>query len=244
MGYASLSGRARTSATNPRAHAICDRCGFRYNHVDLKWQYDWAGASLINKRILVCDTCYDKPQEQLRAIVVPADPMPIYNPRVQDFENSETNFLTANEPVVYDAQTGIPIPPTTIINTQDGQNITNLPYGRPDGLEQYAQAPLINAKSFNNVLSIVSINGFGTNTVQVTCSSPHGLTTNDQVSVEGINNPTASGIFSVNVSSATAFNYITYSAIPSGSLLTGTTRIATALVGIPYGYTQIPQVGP
>lgn len=26
MGYASQSGRARTSATNPQAHAICDRC--------------------------------------------------------------------------------------------------------------------------------------------------------------------------------------------------------------------------
>jgi len=91
MGYASQAGRARTNARNPQAHAICDRCGFRYNWVDLKWQYDWRGASLQNLKFLVCDTCYDVPQEQLRAIVVPADPTPIMNARVQDFAVAETN---------------------------------------------------------------------------------------------------------------------------------------------------------
>ena len=91
MGYASKVGRARTSSSNPQAHAICDRCGFRYNWVDLRWQYDWRGASLRNIRVLVCDECYDTPQEQLRAIVVPADPTPIVNARVQDFVQAETN---------------------------------------------------------------------------------------------------------------------------------------------------------
>lgn len=91
MGYASQAGRAATSARNPQAHAICDRCGFRYNWVRLRWQYDWRGASLQNIKFLVCDTCYDNPQEQLRAIVVPADPVPIINARVQDFVTAETN---------------------------------------------------------------------------------------------------------------------------------------------------------
>jgi len=91
MGYASQAGRARTNARNPQAHAICDRCGFRYNHVDLRWQYDWRGASMQNLKVLVCNTCYDMPQEQLRAIVVPADPTPIINARVQDFVTAETN---------------------------------------------------------------------------------------------------------------------------------------------------------
>jgi len=91
MGYASQAGRARTNARSPQAHAICDRCGFRYNWVNLTWQYDWRGASLQNLKILVCETCYDAPQEQLRAIVVPADPTPIINARVQDFVTAETN---------------------------------------------------------------------------------------------------------------------------------------------------------
>jgi len=34
-----------------------------------------------HQNMLVCDTCYDTPQEQLRSIVLPADPTPIVNPR-------------------------------------------------------------------------------------------------------------------------------------------------------------------
>lgn len=101
-------GRARVSARNPRAFAICDRCGFLYNHVNLQWQYDWAGASLINRRILVCDPCLDTPQQQLRAIVVPADPVPILNPRVQDYVTAETNYRYTQGNTV-DPTTGIPV---------------------------------------------------------------------------------------------------------------------------------------
>lgn len=85
MSYASIAGKAKTSSKNPRAHAICDRCGGRYNHDDLHWQNDWAGVSMVNKRLLVCKTCTDKPQNQLRAIRLPQDPVPILNPRPQDF---------------------------------------------------------------------------------------------------------------------------------------------------------------
>ena len=92
MGYASKLGRARISSRNPQAAAQCDRCGLIYNHVNLKWQFDWAGASLINKRILVCDTCYDTPQQQLRSIIVPADPVAIKNPRTTDYVAAETNY--------------------------------------------------------------------------------------------------------------------------------------------------------
>lgn len=133
MGYASQSGRARTSATNPQAHAICDRCGFRYNHVNLKWQYDWAGASLINKRILVCTTCYDEPQEQLRAIIVPADPMPIINPRVQDFVTAEQNTRTTSGQNTTDPVTGIPIINGDTRITQDDSVRVTQQTGEPPG---------------------------------------------------------------------------------------------------------------
>jgi hypothetical protein len=100
MGYASQAGRARTSAKNPQAHAICDRCGFRYNHVDLRWQFDWRGTSLQNIRLLVCSSCTDEAQQQLRAIVIPADPVPIVNPRIQDFVTAETNNRATSGTVV------------------------------------------------------------------------------------------------------------------------------------------------
>jgi hypothetical protein len=110
MAYASRSGKARTSRVSPQAHAICDRCGGRYNHVNLNWQYDWAGASIINKRILVCRRCLDNPQQQLRAIVLPADPMPIMNPRPEQFERAETDYRLTSLPATTNAKTGLMVP--------------------------------------------------------------------------------------------------------------------------------------
>lgn len=101
-------GRARVSSRNPQAFAICDRCGFLHNHNKLQWQFDWAGASLINKRILVCDTCLDTPQQQLRAIILPADPVPILNPRVQNYVDASTDYRTTQGNTV-NSQTGIPV---------------------------------------------------------------------------------------------------------------------------------------
>jgi hypothetical protein len=74
-------GRARVDPRYPQAFAWCDRCQFQFNLVDLQWQYQWAGAQLQNKRILVCNRCLDKPQEQLRTITLPADPVPVMYPR-------------------------------------------------------------------------------------------------------------------------------------------------------------------
>jgi hypothetical protein len=133
MAYASQAGRARTSASSPQAHAICDRCGFRYNHVQLKWQFDWAGASLINKRILVCNPCYDTPQEQLRAIVVPADPMPIINPRVQNFVTSETSTRYTSGQNTVNTETNIPVPGGDVRITQDDQDRVLQQTGEPPG---------------------------------------------------------------------------------------------------------------
>lgn len=135
MGYASQAGRARTSATNPQAHAICDRCGFRYNHVNLRWQYDWRGASLQNLRLLVCNTCYDAPQEQLRAIVVPADPMPIVNPRVQDFVTASQDTRVTSGQNTVDPTTGIPVPGgDTRITQADDVRVTQQTGEPPGGL--------------------------------------------------------------------------------------------------------------
>ena len=133
MAYASQAGRARTSASSPQAHALCDRCGFRYNHFQLKWQFDWAGASLINKRLLVCNPCYDMPQEQLRAIVVPADPVPIINPRVQDFVTAETSTRYTSGQNTVNAQTGIPVPGGNVRVTQNNEDRVLQQTGEPPG---------------------------------------------------------------------------------------------------------------
>ena len=238
MAYASQSGRARTSAKKPQAHAICDRCGFRYNFVDLQWQYDWRGPVIQNIRILVCKPCLDRSQEQLRAIVLPADPEPIINARTQDFVGAETNYRTISAPTVYDAKTGLPIPGTTLRVTEDCQNRTVDPFGEPVGLTQPAVMPYNGAvqKAFSVPLALLSVTADGSATVTVTCSAVHNLVTGNQVSVAGLAEPAADGFYSVTVLTATAFQYMTYGSIDAAPLLTPTTRIVTALVGVPLGY--------
>jgi hypothetical protein len=199
-------------------------------------------------RILVCKSCYDKPQEQLRAIVLPTDPEPIINARVQDFELAETNFRSLSRPTVLDPITGIPIPDTRLRVTEDCENRTAYPFGRPVGLDQRTVMPFNGGvqRHYGVPLSILSVTSNGTATVSVTCSAVHNLRQNeilsDQVSIAGLANPAADGFYSVNVTTATAFTYQLYGSIPAQALLTPTTRIITALVGLPRGYKRIPKI--
>ena len=244
MAFASLSGRARTSSRNPQAHAICDKCGFRYNHVNLRWQFDWAGASLINKRMLVCDPCYDTPQNQLRAIILPADPMPIVNPRTEQFAQDETDFVVENKTNSIDPITGLTVYNPVNIVTQTGVNVTTQVLGNPVGLDQNAVMPLFGTDAYRVKLSPLSIaSQTGTSTITVTFSSPHGLNTNDQIAVQGLSNKFADGTYSITVTTATAFTYQVNNAIPAGGLLQGPTLMVTALVGLPYNSDQIPLTG-
>lgn len=244
MAYASRAGRAQISSTNPRAQAVCDRCGLWTNFHKLRNQVEWRGAALLPTYIYVCPQCWDVPQEQLRAIVVPADPLPIVQARVEAFVADETTYMTLNAPTT-DPTTGLPIPSTTTMTTTAGIQMTVQPYGRPEGLQQPAIPPQYLTTHYGVSLAILSVMASGTDQIAVTCSAPHGLSTNQQVSVEGLSNSLATGFYSVTVTTATAFTYQTYSeSIPSGSLLTSETSIVTALVGLPLDYPQIQQVGP
>ncbi len=243
MAYASISGRARTNPRNPSAFAVCDRCSIWHNHKDLQWQYDWRGATIQNVRILVCNTCLDVPQEQLRAIVVPPDPMPIMQPRTEYFVGDETNYRAISAPTVYDPITGIPIPGTTTLVTQDGQNLSTQPVGIPADIDINAIPPLKGTVHYGVALHPLSITANGTDQITVTFSSAHGLATNDQIVVEGLSSVWACGAFSITVTTATAFTYQTNNELPAASLLTGSTLMWTADIGLPYDFEQLPQVG-
>lgn len=128
-------GRARVSSRNPQAFAICDRCGFLTNHVRLQWQFDWRGASLQNTRLLVCDQCLDAPQQQLRAIVVPADPVPVLNPRTQDYVAASVDQRTTSGQNTVDPVTGIPVIGGDTRTTQNNNNrVTQQTGEAPGGL--------------------------------------------------------------------------------------------------------------
>jgi hypothetical protein len=49
---------------------------------------------MINRHLRVCSTCYDTPQEQLRAIVLSPDPPPVRDPRIEPYAVDEQNFYT------------------------------------------------------------------------------------------------------------------------------------------------------
>lgn len=83
------TGRATVNADHPAAFAVCQRCGAWRNHVDLTWQFDFRGNSLANLQILVCkevERCNDKPFEFFRPILVGPDPVPIKDPRPENFQ--------------------------------------------------------------------------------------------------------------------------------------------------------------
>lgn len=243
MGYASISGRARVNAKDPQAFGVCQRCNQWYNRVNLHWQFDWRGAALQNLYLLVCDSCTDVPQEQLRAIVVPADPLPVLFPVVEPFEQDETNVRVASAPTVYDPVTGIPIPPSVVRVTQDGECRTTQPIGIPVGLDPDAIMPLSGTTAYGVPLNVISVTSAGGALVTVTCGSVHGLSTGAQIAAEGLSEREANGMFSVIVTSATAFTYETNREVASGNLLTSTSRLVTANVGLPYGYAEIPLTG-
>jgi hypothetical protein len=235
VAYASRSGRARTSAKNPAAFGVCQRCGIWYNRVALQFQWEWYGASLRNTFILVCKECLDIPQEQNRAITLPADPVPIFYPSVEQFAQDESDYRAVSAPPVIDPTTGLPIPQNNLRITMDSQNRVTEPYGEPVGDDQNAVMPYNGAtqQAFAIPLAVLSVTSDGSATVTVTCSAVHGLQTNSQVSVQGLNFSAACGIYTAVPTTATAFTYMTYGANPNGSLLTSTTLILTALMGLP-----------
>lgn len=90
--------RFRVNARKPEARGVCDRCGLQYSHKDLQWQFEWQGPRLQNKRILVCNTgCLDVPQQQLRTIIIPADPLPIMNPRPEIIPTADNNVAVLGQ---------------------------------------------------------------------------------------------------------------------------------------------------
>jgi len=87
-------GSASVSRSKPRAWAICDDCGFLFNKDELAWQYEWLGTRTQNTNLLKCSKCMDIPQEQLRVIVLPADPVPVEDPRPERYTHDNNQIAT------------------------------------------------------------------------------------------------------------------------------------------------------
>ena len=82
--------RAEVSPIRLDAFATCDRCGSNVNHSTLRWQYEWAGRVLQNKRLLVCSRCWDTPSPFLKTLQLPLDPPPVLNARPEPYSIDES----------------------------------------------------------------------------------------------------------------------------------------------------------
>lgn len=106
MGYRPHPKHAATDSDNPRAWGTCDRTGFVHNLGDLRWDRQWAGNQIINTRFLVGPDYLDIPQEQLRSLVIPADPEPIFNARPENYVVDETDWRATQDLEIRETQDG------------------------------------------------------------------------------------------------------------------------------------------
>lgn len=91
MGTNVYYGRAYVDPDAPDTIGICDRCANLWHLRDLQFQYEWQGPNYQNTFLRVCPDCMDIPNPNLRTIVLPPDPEPVYNVRVPNFELMERN---------------------------------------------------------------------------------------------------------------------------------------------------------
>jgi hypothetical protein len=198
---------------------------------------------MINKRILVCDTCYDEPQEQLRAIVVPADPVPIINPRVEPYAWDEIDRRQVSGYNTTSTSTGIPIPQgdtrvTTAANVATNNTRVTQQTGEAPGGTNQLPGTDPNAVTYRNVTNVTN-NGIGV--IRLTINTTNGMITGQRVNVqevEGVTN--ANGIWYITV--------INFSQID----LQNSTFVGNYISGgyvinepaLPYGFDEIPRTGP
>lgn len=109
-------GRSRISARHPEAQAICDRCGFCYSLSDLRLQFEYAGARLVDTHMMVCRRCLDVPCEWTRGQATPleADPLPVRDPR-PDMSLTMVNFVTDENGRVLLDENGVPLTTDTVL---------------------------------------------------------------------------------------------------------------------------------
>ena len=108
MGGFAPRGHAKLDPRSPSAFAICDRCGFLYNHRDLTWQLEWFGNVIRSTRNLVCPTCYDEPNPTLQVVKLPPDPEPIMNARAEPVHKHVRRWPGEPFPQPYEKLTDIP----------------------------------------------------------------------------------------------------------------------------------------
>lgn len=142
MAQGDIHGDARVDPNAPRAFGVCDECGCWLNLHNLVKQDEWTGTAITWQGTLVCQRCYAKPQEQLRVIRLPPDPLPVRNPRLE-------NFGTIDRPLGFTQYVmwaqGTPLDYVVVLTDGNGEPILDN-YGHEIIIEIGADGPALLAQ--------------------------------------------------------------------------------------------------
>jgi hypothetical protein len=185
----------------------------------------------------VCSQCMDVPQEQLRAIIVPADPVPVLNPRIEYFGTySSNNRLTNGTPSV-DAATGLSSPRgDTRITEDDATRSTQMTGAAPGSLNTLPGTDP-NAVTYRTVTNATD-NGSGL--IRLTVATTNGMITSQRVTVQDVGGVTAaSGNWTITVINNTQIDL--QSSAFSGTYTSGGYVVNNP--SLPYNFTEVPKTG-
>lgn len=83
MSYRPHGRYVNVDENSPYALGICDKSGFVFRRIDMVKQMEWRGNALIWTGFIVGKPFVDTPNAQLKPPILPPDPVPVQNPRLQ-----------------------------------------------------------------------------------------------------------------------------------------------------------------
>ncbi len=198
---------------------------------------EWAGNKLMNKRQLVCRRCNDIPNTQLRAIVLPADPMPVMNPRVQNYQAASNDYRATSGQNTVDPTTGIPILGNIVRITENDDSRVTQQTGEPTFGKNTKPGTDPNAVTYRNVTMAVN-NGSGL--IRLTLNATSGMINGQQVTIGDVVGTTeANGNWKITVVGPTTIDLqgsVFANAYSSGGYVVNNPAL-------PYNFLEIPKTG-
>jgi hypothetical protein len=169
--------------------------------------------------------------------VVPADPVPIANPRVEFFVDYESNTRITSQTPTTDPTTGIPVPAGNTRVTQNDSTRSTQMTGEPPNGTNTLPGTDPNAVTYRTVTGAVS-NGSGL--IRLTLATTNGMITGQMVTVQDVGGVTAaSGNWTITVINTTQIDL--QSSAFSGTYTSGGYVVNNP--SLPYNFNEVPKTG-
>lgn len=198
MAYRWRPKNADVDPDNPSAWGQCDRCGMIWNLNQLQWQYAFQGTTVPqNTRFLVCPKHLDPLNPQDTPLILPPDPLPVFNARTGATDTAgEASWLTTEDGSILVTEDGTYIgtaipDPATDASTAHLEAVFSYPGGDVSVayLDIFDGDPMSGGVSVlasitgsvtrtNIAASLTTISGVARNPAQIVVAAASGATTN------------------------------------------------------------------